>query len=88
MRTLDQVLHQTMAFGFISVTLGLIVASVYAASHWGSNWIVDPTIALAFATWAIYLAMTVSRVAIGWRGRKSAYFAIAGRASRHAHRNC
>ncbi len=37
LRTLDQVLHQTMAFGFISVTLGLIVASIYAASHWGQE---------------------------------------------------
>lgn len=78
LRKLDQVQHQTMAFGFVAVTLALIVASVYAASHWGQNWIVDPTIALAFATWAIYLAMIFSRLAIGWRGRKSAYFAIAG----------
>ena len=75
---LDQVAHQTLGFGFIAVTLGLIVASVYASARWGVSWIVDPTIALAFITWAIYLAMLFSRVAIGWRGRKSAYFAIAG----------
>lgn len=75
---LDQVSYQTLAFGFVSVTLGVIVASVWAASQWGSNWIVDPQIALAFVTWAIYSAMVFSRVTIGWRGRKSAYFSIAG----------
>ena len=78
LRKLDEVQHQTLALGFIAVTLGLIIASVYAASRWGSNWIVDPTIALAFATWGIYLAMLFSRLAIGWQGRRSAYFAIAG----------
>jgi ABC-type transport system involved in cytochrome c biogenesis permease subunit len=62
----------------VAVTLGLIVASVYASARWGVSWIVDPTIALAFVTWAIYVAMLFSRLAIGWRGRKSAYFAIAG----------
>ena len=75
---LDQVAHQTLAIGFVSVTLGLIVASFYAAARWGASWIVDPTIALAFLTWVIYLAMVFSRVAVGWRGRKSAYFAIIG----------
>ncbi len=75
---LDQVGYQTLAFGFVFVTLGLIVASLWAAARWGSSWIVDPTIALAFITWAIYLAMVFSRVTIGWRGRKSAYFSIAG----------
>ena len=75
---LDQVAYQTLAFGFVAVTLGLIVGSIYASARWGVSWIVDPTIALAFLTWAIYLAMVFSRVAIGWRGRKSAYFAIVG----------
>ena len=75
---LDQVAHQTLALGFVAVTLGLIVASIYASARWGASWIVDPTIALAFLTWIIYLAMVFGRVAIGWRGRKSAYFAIAG----------
>ena len=75
---LDQVSYQTLAFGFVSVTLGVVVASISAAAHWGASWIVDPTIALAFVTWAIYLAMVFSRITIGWRGRKSAYFSIAG----------
>ncbi len=76
--TLDEMADRTLAFGFVLVTLGLIAGSFWAFVEWGSNWIVDPTIALAFLTWGIYLAMVFSRVAIGWRGRKAAYFSIVG----------
>ena len=75
---LDEIGYQALAVGFVLVTLGLIAASVWAFAEWGANWIVDPTIALAFLTWAIYLAMVFSRLAVGWRGRKGAYFSIAG----------
>ncbi|MDA1313870.1 MAG: cytochrome c biogenesis protein CcsA [Acidobacteria bacterium] len=75
---LDEMAYRTLAVGFVLVTLGLISGSFWAFVEWGSNWIVDPTIALAFVTWAIYLAMVFSRLAIGWRGRKAAYFSIAG----------
>ena len=75
---LDEMAYSTLAVGFVLVTLGLIAGSFWAFVRFGSEWIVDPTIALAFVTWAIYLAMVFSRVAIGWRGRKAAYFSIAG----------
>lgn len=75
---LDEVGYRTLAFGFVFVTLGVISSSIYASAEWGSRWIVDPTIALTFITWSIYMVMIFSRVAAGWRGRKAAYFAIAG----------
>lgn len=76
--TLDEMAYRTLAVGFVLVTLGLIAGSFYAFVQWGANWLVDPTIALAFVTWAIYLALVFSRLAIGWRGRKAAYFSIVG----------
>jgi len=78
LRKLDEMASQTLAVGFVMVTLGLVAASFYAFVEWGASWIVDPTIALAFLTWAIYVAMLFSRMVVGWRGRKGAYFAIAG----------
>ncbi len=76
--TLDDMAYRTLAVGFVLFTLGLIAGSFWAFVQWGANWIVDPTIALAFLTWAIYLALVFSRLAIGWRGRKAAYFSIIG----------
>ncbi len=75
---LDEMGYQALAAAFVLVTLGLIAASVWAFLEWGANWLVDPTIALAFLTWAISFAMVISRLAAGWRGRKGAYLSIAG----------
>lgn len=75
---LDEIGYQALAAAFVMVTLGLIAASVWAFAKWGSNWVVDPTIALAFLTWGISFAMVFARLSVGWRGRKGAYFSIAG----------
>ncbi len=75
---LDQIGYQALAAAFVSVTLGLIAASVWAFAKWGPNWVVDPTIALAFVTWGICFAMVLGRLAVGWRGRRGAYFSIVG----------
>ena len=76
--TLDEMAYRTLAVGFVLVTLGLIAGSFGGFVEWGASWVVDPTIALAFVTWAIYLALVFSRLVVGWRGRKAAYFSIAG----------
>lgn len=75
---LDEMGYQALSAAFVTVTLGLIAASIWAFAKWGSNWVVDPTIALAFLTWGICFAMVVGRLAVGWRGRKGAYFSIMG----------
>lgn len=75
---LDEIGYQALAAAFVLITLGLVAASVWAFAKWGPNWVVDPTIALAMLTWAISFAMVVSRLAAGWRGRRGAYFSIAG----------
>ncbi len=75
---LDDISYRSLAAGFVLCTLGLIAGSFWAFVEWGANWIVDPTIALAFLTWAICLGMVFGRLAIGWRGRKAAYFSILG----------
>ena len=76
--TLDELSYRTMAVGFALITLGLIAGSVWGFVEWGTRWVVDSKIVLAFVTWAIYLAMIFARWTIGWRGRKAAYAAIVG----------
>lgn len=75
---LDEIGYKALAAAFVLITLGLIAASVWAFAKWGSNWVVDPTIALALLTWGVAFAIVLGRVAAGWRGRKGAYLAIAG----------
>ncbi len=75
---LDELGYKTMAAGFVLITLGVITGSFWAFIEWGTNWVVDPKIILSFVTWGIYLVMIFTRWAVGWRGRKAAYFAIVG----------
>ena len=75
---LDDLAYKTMAIGFVLITLGLITGSFWAFVEWGTRWVVDPKIILAFVTWGVYLLMIFTRWTIGWRGRKAAYFAIVG----------
>ncbi|MBI3664738.1 MAG: cytochrome c biogenesis protein CcsA [Acidobacteria bacterium] len=75
---LDDLAYKTLAIGFVLITLGLITGSFWALVEWGTRWVVDPKIILAFVTWGIYLLMIFTRWTIGWRGRKAAYFAIVG----------
>ncbi len=75
---LDELGYRTLAVGFVFITLGLVEGSLWAFWEWGTRWIVDQKIVLAFVTWGIYLALIFTRWTLGWRGRKAAYLAIAG----------
>lgn len=75
---LDDLAHKTLALGFPLMTLGIISGALWAAAEWGSRWPLDPKVALSFASWLIYLALIFTRWTAGWRGRRAAYFAIAG----------
>lgn len=75
---LDDLAHKTLALGFPFLTVGLISGAIWATTEWGARWPLDPKMALSFVTWLIYLALIFTRWTAGWRGRKAAYFAIAG----------
>jgi ABC-type transport system involved in cytochrome c biogenesis permease subunit len=75
--TLDNLVTNSMSFGFVFITLGVIAGSTWASIESGTAWIRDPRIALAFVTWGFYLAMVFLRATAGWRGRKAALMAVA-----------
>ena len=75
--TLDNLISNSMAFGFVFITLGLVAGSAWAFIESGTDWIRDPRIALSFITWGFYLAMVFLRASAGWRGRKAALMAVA-----------
>jgi len=75
--TLDALITNSMGFGFVFITLGVIAGSTWASIESGTAWITDPRIALAFFTWGFYLTMVFLRATAGWRGRKAALMAVA-----------
>ncbi len=78
LESLDDLAHKTLSLGFPLITVGIIIGGIFAAAKMGPNWALDPKVAWSFVTWFIYLGLIFSRWTAGWRGRKAAYFAIAG----------
>jgi cytochrome c-type biogenesis protein CcsB len=78
LESIDDLAYKSLAIGFPFITLGIVSGAVWASSVWGGSWATDPKIAWSFATWLIYLSLLCARWVAGWRGRKAAYFAIAG----------
>ncbi len=77
-RTLDELNYQTVMFGFLLLTVGIITGSVWANKAWGNYWSWDPKETWSLITWLVYAALLHSRAVRGWRGKKIAWFGIAG----------
>lgn len=74
---LDKIVSQSLAWGFIALTIGLVLGIIWASNESGARWIFERRILIAVVTWLIYLVLVFLRVASGWRGRKAAVLAIA-----------
>jgi ABC-type uncharacterized transport system permease subunit len=74
--TLDDLISKAMAFGFVFITLAIVVGSTWAFIELRGNWLTQPEIVISFVTWGLYLALVFSRVAAGWRGRKAAVLTV------------
>jgi cytochrome c-type biogenesis protein CcsB len=78
LETLDHINYKCMSFGFPFLTLGIITGSLWAELAWGSYWNWDPKETWSLITWIVYAVVIHNRLAIGWRGRRTAYMMIAG----------
>ncbi|HEU5323518.1 MAG TPA: cytochrome c biogenesis protein CcsA, partial [Methylomirabilota bacterium] len=78
LETLDHLTYRTLALGFPFLTMGLLLGAVWAREAWGSVFAFDPLALLSLVAWVIYAGTLAGRAAIGWHGRRAAYFAVAG----------
>ncbi|MBF0119034.1 MAG: cytochrome c biogenesis protein [Desulfobacterales bacterium] len=77
-KELDELIYETVAFGFIFLSIGIITGAVWANSAWGSYWSWDPKETWSLVTWLIYAALLHARVTRGWQGKRIAYLSIIG----------
>lgn len=78
LETLDRINYKCMSLGFPLLTIGIITGSIWAEYAWGSYWSWDPKETWSLITWIVYAIMVHNRLAIGWRGRRTAYMMILG----------
>jgi len=76
--TLETVLTQTISFGFLFLTLGILTGAVWANSAWGTYWSWDPKETWSLITWLVYAVFLHCRFMRGWRGRRAAWISIIG----------
>lgn len=78
LEALDTINYRCMSYGFPFLTIGIITGSIWAGIAWGSYWSWDPKETWSLITWIFYAILLHNRLAIGWRGRKTAYMMIIG----------
>ncbi len=74
---LDSLMYKLAGVAFAGLALLLMTGAVWANESWGRYWGWDAKEVGALVAWLTYAAFLHSRIAYGWRGRRSAYFAIA-----------
>lgn len=77
-RTLDLIIYRTVALGFLFLTLCMVTGAIWAQKAWGSYWSWDPKETWSLITWIIYAIFLHLRLNRGWKGKRSAVFAIIG----------
>jgi ABC-type uncharacterized transport system permease subunit len=75
LETLDRLTGRTIVFALPALTLG---AGLGLARLQADGAAFDAIMGLTLLTWAVYAAFLVLRWEAGWRGRRSAYLALAG----------
>jgi cytochrome c-type biogenesis protein CcsB len=78
LETLDRLTYRTLALGFPFLTTGLILGALWARTAWGTLLTFDPLAVFSSLAWLIYAATLAGRAAVGWHGRRAAYFAVIG----------
>jgi cytochrome c-type biogenesis protein CcsB len=78
LETLDLINYRCISYGFPFLTMGIITGSIWAGFAWGSYWSWDPKETWSLITWIVYAILLHNRLAIGWRGRRTAYLMILG----------
>jgi cytochrome c-type biogenesis protein CcsB len=75
---LDRLSYRSILFAFPVWTFGIMAGAIWADSAWGRYWGWDPKETWSFITWVVYACFLHARATAGWRGRRAAYFQLAG----------
>ncbi|WP_067620040.1 c-type cytochrome biogenesis protein CcsB [Dissulfuribacter thermophilus] len=78
LKGIDELMHQTIIFGFLWLSVGIITGAVWANQAWGTYWSWDPKETWSLITWFVYATALHARFVRGWKGTKIAFISIIG----------
>jgi ABC-type transport system involved in cytochrome c biogenesis permease subunit len=73
---LDKINRICLLWGFLLLTAGILVGSIWARTMWGNNWQWDPKRIWTMTAWLCYAFLLYQRLATGWTGRRAAIFSV------------
>jgi cytochrome c-type biogenesis protein CcsB len=76
LESLDNLMYKTASVAFAGLAMLLITGAIWANESWGRPWGFDSKETGALVAWLTYAAFLHTRIARGWTGRSSAYFAV------------
>ena len=74
---LDRINYRLLGWGFVMLSLGIVSGAMWADATWGHFWSWEPQESWSLVTWLLYAGLLESRIAAGWRGRRSAALTLA-----------
>ncbi|MGA1367033.1 MAG: cytochrome c biogenesis protein CcsA [Blastocatellia bacterium] len=75
---IDSMIYKTVGVAFAGLAILLVTGAVWANESWGRYWGWDAKETGALVAWLAYAGYLHTRIAHGWTGRRSAYFALVG----------
>lgn len=75
---LDSLMYKSVGAAFAGLAILLVTGAVWANESWGRYWGWDAKETGALVAWLAYAGFLHTRIAHGWSGRRSAYFAVVG----------
>jgi len=76
-RVLDELSFQFVSVGFIFLSVMIVAGAIWANEAWGRYWNWDPIETWSLISWIVYAAYLHTRLTLGWKGSRSAWFAVA-----------
>jgi ABC-type uncharacterized transport system permease subunit len=78
MQTMEEIMFQMIALGFILLTATLVSGVVFSDQVFGTPFKFTHHIVLAALGWAVYATLLVGRWRFGWRGRTAVRWTLGG----------
>jgi cytochrome c-type biogenesis protein CcsB len=73
---LDDLAFRFVAVGFIFLSVMIVAGAIWANEAWGRYWAWDPIETWSLISWIVYAAYLHTRLTLGWKGSKAAWFAV------------
>ena len=78
LEVLDRLNFLAAAFGFPTLALSVVGATLFLTHNLHPGWWLDPTVLATLAGLAVYLVMFGARAFLGWYGRRIAWLTVLG----------